>query len=640
VPKGLVSQTFAPMAGSLAEYGKWNPYPKPGDAKWGAVPQAVRETTLARADEVNASPWPEMLATDELEFARNGNRTHFESISFGRRNRLGDLVLAECMANEGKYLDQIANGAWLICEESFWGVPAHLGAQRAGVGLADVAEPIIELFGAETAATLGWVVYLLGPQLDTVSRRIVERIHLEAKRRILEPYYTRNDFGWMGLEGPHAMGSGGATHHINNWNPWINSNVLTANLLLEKDAERRKALVAKLCRSVDEFLADYSPDGGCEEGPGYWARSAASFFDCGWTLVSAHGGAGGAVLEHPFTRAMGHYICNVHIAADYYVNYGDAHPHDAPSPDLAYRFGRATGDAMLAEFGALDAKVHGTSATGTALRQAVISDRGGVASLSRTLPRVLVAGEIANAPAHDALPRDAWYPHLALMTAREKQGSAAGFYIACQAASNGRSHGHNDSGSFIVFQDGRPVFIDVGPEAYTAKTFSKDRYTLWTMQSAFHNLPTIGGVMQHEGEPYRANGVKYDSNDAAASIQMDLAMAYPKQADARRWMRTLQLDRARGVVSIAEEFELERAADVMLSLMTAGEPVIGADRVRIGRALLVFPGRELKASVERIAITDEALKHSWGEAVYRLKLNAVAPVAAGNWKLELRPVSA
>jgi hypothetical protein len=62
--------------------------------------------------------------------------------------------------------------------------------------------------------------------------------------------------------------------------------------------------------------------------------------------------------------------------------------------------------------------------------------------------------------------------------------------------------------------------------------------------------------------------------------------------------------------------------------------------VRIGRALLVFPGRELKASVERIAITDEALKHSWGEAVYRLKLNAVAPVAAGNWKLELRSMPA
>jgi hypothetical protein len=432
---------------------------------------------------------------------------------------------------------------------------------------------------------------------------------------------------------------GGAPHHINNWNPWINSNVLTANLLLETDAQRRQAFVAKVCRSVDAFLADYSPDGGCEEGPGYWARSAASFFDCCWTMVSAHGGAGREVLEHPFTRAMGHYICNVHIAENWYVNYGDAHPHDVPSPDLAYRFGRATGDAMLAEFGALEAKQYGTSATGGALHSAVISDRGGVASLSRTLARVLVADEIAHAPEHDALPRDAWYPHLGLMTAREKEGSAAGFHIACQAASNGRSHGHNDSGSFIVFHDGKPIFIDVGPEAYTAKTFSKERYTLWTMQSAYHNLPTIGGVMQHEGEPYRASEVKYDSSNSAATMRMNLATAYPKQAGALRWLRTLMLDRAAGAVSIAEEFELERAQDVMLSLMTAVEPVIGADGVRIGKALLAFPQHDLKATVERVAITDEALKHSWGEAVYRVKLNSAAPVASAKWMLELRPVA-
>ena len=58
---------------------------------------------------------------------------------------------------------------------------------------------------------------------------------MEAKRRILDPYFVRSDFGWMGLNG--------RPHHVNNWNPWINSNVLTANLLLEKDAERRQAVV-------------------------------------------------------------------------------------------------------------------------------------------------------------------------------------------------------------------------------------------------------------------------------------------------------------------------------------------------------------------------------------------------------------
>ena len=205
VPRGLVSQTFQPLSGALLSPGTWKPYPKAGDPRWSTVPQQVRDALISRADAANSSPWPEMLATDELEFHRNGNRTRFEAISFGRRNRLADLVLAECIANRGKYLDQIANGVWLLCEESFWGVPAHIG------GLADIANPEIELFGAETAATLGWVAYLLEQQLNDVSSRLVERIHLEAKHRILDPYFNRNDFGWMGLNGK--------PHHINNWNP-------------------------------------------------------------------------------------------------------------------------------------------------------------------------------------------------------------------------------------------------------------------------------------------------------------------------------------------------------------------------------------------------------------------------------------
>ena len=173
LPQNALSTTFGPLAAALLPRNTWRPYARPGDPQWTAVPQSVRAAILARADSVLSSPWPEMLATDELEFKRNGNRSRFEAINFGRRDRLGELVLAECLENRGKYLDQIANGVWLICEESFWGAPAHLGAQRAGVGLADVSEPIIELFGAETSATLAWVVYLLEPQLNSVSPRIV-----------------------------------------------------------------------------------------------------------------------------------------------------------------------------------------------------------------------------------------------------------------------------------------------------------------------------------------------------------------------------------------------------------------------------------------------------------------------------------
>jgi hypothetical protein len=58
--------------------------------------------------------------------------------------------------------------------------------------------------------------------------------------------------------------------------------------------------------------------------------------------------------------------------------------------------------------------------------------------------------------------RDSWYPGLGLMTARIKQGSTDGFYLAMEEAPNQRSHGHNDSGSFIAFHEGNPDFVDMG----------------------------------------------------------------------------------------------------------------------------------------------------------------------------------
>jgi len=618
-PAKFLESTFGPLSTELMAAKNWKPLPKASDrAGWAALPEDVRTALVKAADKANVGPWQMLLATDELEFKRMGNRSHYEGISFGRRGRLSDLVLGECVAGTGKYLDQIANGVWLICEETFWGAQAHLSAQKAGEGLADAAEPIVELFSAETAATLAWVSYLVGQELTAVSPLLVPRIALETKRRVLDPFFVRDDFWWMGLGGPQR--------HLNNWTPWIDSNVLTAALLLEPEGPRRAQIVAKVCRSVDRFLSEYSADGACEEGPGYWARSAASFYDCVKTLVSAHGGKGAEVLRHPFTRAMGHFIVDVHIANNFYVNYGDAHVEAAPEPELLYGFGKATGDAVLQDFGAFE----------DARRPAVFGYGSSVASLSRELAKVFAVAEIRGAKGRDALVRDAWYPRLGLMTAREAEGSAEGFYVALQAASNGRPHGHNDSGSFIVYHDGKPVFIDVGVGTYTAQTFNKDRYKLWPMQSAFHNLPTIGGVMQKEGDAFRASGLKYAAGEKTA-VSANLATAYPKEAGATRWVRTVTLDRPEKRVMLEEEFALAKEAAVMLSFMCAAEPVVSGAAVRVNGVELAFDAAALKASVEKIALTDASLKHAWGEAVWRVMLTSVA-VQKGNWKMELRRV--
>src|ERR1035438_6398231 len=68
-----------------------------------------------------------------------------------------------------------------------------------------------------------------------------------------------------------------------------------------------------------------------------------------------------------------------------------------------------------------------------------------------TVPSILNANEIRASKQDEGLVRDKWYPSLGLMTARQKSNSTDGMYVACLAANNGRSHSHNDTGSFIIF---------------------------------------------------------------------------------------------------------------------------------------------------------------------------------------------
>jgi hypothetical protein len=543
---------------------------------------------------------------------------------FRRRNRLTDLVLGECVEGKGRFLDDILNGVWLVCEETFWGLPAHLSLQRnhPGSGLPDAEEPIVDLFAADTGATMSWVHYLLGAQLDGLNPMITRRIGFEVKRRILDPAFAREDFFWMFNDFE------GQKHHLGNWTPWIDSNWLTAALLLEPDPDRRKAAIIKICRSVDQYIDDYSPDAGCAEGPGYWNVSPGSTYDCSALLTSATDGAGNP-LTNPFVRKMCRYIADVHIGGPWYVNYGDAPPKMNECGQFVYRIGSGIDDEVLRAFGAFNVSAD-------AVRNGVLSD--GQGHLVRAFPNLLASAKASAAQKKDALVRDSWYPDLGLMTSRIKEGAAEGFYLAMQAAPNQRAHGHNDSGSFIVFHDGDPVFVDIGPEAYSAPRYK------FSVQSEYHNLPTIGGVMQSgDGPQYRASDLHYSADDSRASVSMNLATAYPADAGIVRWKRELILDRQSDRIHLNEDFQLQKKVPVQLSFMTPRIPA------QSGKGKIVFSAaggaaRDVNLSyddsliapkIEKIDVTDEWLLDRWGKVLYRVLLVSAAPTDSGKWLIEI-----
>ena len=619
------SYSLSMLQNSIITQQNYHPFPRSDErTSWNALPENARRILIERGERYLNYAYPALPATLFLEFARDGNRENFQKPQRERRDALASLVLAECVEGKGRFIDDIVNGIWTICEESYWGVPAHLSMQHRGYGLPDPTEHTVDLFAAETGSLLAWTSYLLGEKLDRISPLIRERIQLELEKRILDPCLERDDFWWMGFR-PDEV--------VNNWNPWVNSNWLTIVLLNEKDETRRIEAVSKIMKSLEIFINSYPEDGGCDEGPVYWNRAAASLFDCLELLYSATDGRID-IYNEPLIQEMGRYIYRVHIADHYFLNFADASAKVKLESDLAFRYGKRIGDDRLQAFGAFFSRLQ---------RQDKMMFDG---SIGRQLPAIFNFTEINAAAAAQPLLRDVWMPGIQVMTSRSQNGTPNGLYVAAKGGHNAESHNHNDIGSFIIYLDGLPMIIDVGVETYTKKTFSPRRYEIWTMQSAFHNLPTIDGVMQHDGREFAARNVEYTSDDDIAQLKLNIAGAYPAEAGIDHWLRTVRLNRNDAILVI-DEFDLNRqASQIQLTLMTACEAridepgivslknVSGAQSAQLH---ISFNAQKLTADFEKIKIEDPLLQSVWGDRITRILLTNNAPVQQDTWILKFFP---
>ena len=153
---GLSEQS---LAAALIPVAQWHPYPTIQDrAEWQGVPQEIRAGFIREAQQYLGTTWERIPATVTLQYIRSGNRSNYDALNTRQREKLATLVFAEVFENQGRFLDEIADGIWAICEQTYWGSTAHLGMQRAGTGLPDVTEPIVDLFAAETGALLAWKI--------------------------------------------------------------------------------------------------------------------------------------------------------------------------------------------------------------------------------------------------------------------------------------------------------------------------------------------------------------------------------------------------------------------------------------------------------------------------------------------------
>ena len=237
------------------------------------------------------------------------------------------------------------------------------------------------------------------------------------------------------------------------------------------------------------------------------------------------------------------------------------------------------------------------------------------------------------------------------MVDRDRSGSTDGFFVAAKGGHNNESHNHNDVGNFIVYLDGLPVLIDARIETYTGKTFSSSRHEIWTMQSNYHNVPTIAGFQQASGITYAADKVQYHSSNDAAELVLGIAKTYPKKAGIGYWEHSIKLNRGQDL-TIIDRYDLtDTTAELCLNLLTAcslGEEEQESiklqsadlpDGRRSGMAKLQYDAEKLIVETEEIRVEDENLRRIWGDRLTRLILKTKRSSQKDNWRLRTTPLT-
>ncbi|MEU1971569.1 heparinase II/III family protein [Microbacterium sp. NPDC019599] len=568
---------------------------------------------LRRAELDRGTPWPQPLASAAARVHRDGDRVGWETPAFARQHRLSRAAVAAAVTLDDAWIDEVADGVQLVCEQSSWCWPAHDDAlARHGSVLAVVDDPYLDLGAGEAVAQLAWIDRLLGEQLDERYPGLRARIRREARVRVIDPFVARRDWHWIGLDGD-----------VHNWNPWIHGNVLVAALqLLDEPAEAalRADVVALAIEGLDRYAASLPGDGAIDEGYAYWWNGACRALEALDLLAFATDGrwdAAPAVAGLRETIAFPH---RMHLGGDWYLNLADGQarpPRDQPWHAL-HRAARRVGDEA--------ARRHAVAHRSPG--EPLATEREGLGRFLRALTdedwRTAVPGS-------SPLPRDTWLPSTQVLVARAAGGTAAGLALAAKGGHNGEHHNHNDVGSFVVAVDGVPVVVDAGRPTYTLATFGPGRYDIWTMQSSWHSVPEVRGVAQAPGAVYGARDVEARLGESASSLSLDLAPAYPA-AGLVSWRRTATLERspAAGRVVVADSWELEEwtageEPPTMVHLLLAGDVRLGDGEAHVtpldgARPVVVRWSPDVEAVVAERVLDDPMLSDVWGPTLTRLGL--------------------
>ena len=472
-------------------------------------------------------------------FQRVGDRTLPQTKAAYRRRELDRAAMALWLGHPKADVDYLQDLLWAYCDDHTWVMAAHEG--RA-----------IDLGSAALGATFSEILHVLGHHLE---EEVKERVPAEIERRIFRNFwnYKHMDF-WETVR--------------MNWNHVCNGEIIRTALYQIEDPNMLAHFTHAAIQHLTYALDGFTDDGGCEEGPGYWAYGFGHFLYVAHALYLKTDGELNLMRDDRIPRIC-RYPLAAHISGPLRATFADA--------DHGYIPARIA--MIINEFYEMPE-----------LYELCARHPDGTLKVSGMHELAFYKGQKGHGMVDH---RDYLLPDLGLVKLRGKPGMEQ-MTVMALAENNGVPHNHNDIGSFMVHRGDRIFLTDPGGPLYTRKTFSSQRYEIVFCNSMGHAVPVIDGTLQELGSQYYGTLETENLNGKGQKRAIiDMTHAYP-EGTVKKLVRTFALD------ADANRLTLEDVYTFACTPKSLEEAFITFERASVsrnGRSVLIGPeGDQLRLS--------------------------------------------
>lgn len=571
------------------------------------------------------TPPPKLTLKLYASFYANGERFEFEGAYFGRRNRIAHLAMAALLDEDPTpWLPALWRDWEAMLGEESWALPAHTFVASG------VQPEIIDLMAAET-------MNLCGELLDLFADAAPADLVMATRRRLARQIDLflgdcgESKWGWF--------------QSANNWNAVCHQGVVGATLAAEPDSKRLAEVLLRASRNLPKFLEGFTPDGGCSEGPGYWAYGFGRYAWLSEQLEHRTCGALTLMGDNELVRRVSGFGARMSLHNGGLVNFSDNQPVGLIDPGLLRFLAAVAGDPVCAAVSERNyALMLGPRLSEDDFPTAIhhVAEPGGPNLHARRLDvfhytRLLRYLPAAAAGRKAMPPEQAVYPELQVAVFQGEDADGVPWALAAKGGHNDEHHNHNDIGSFIYRRAGVSWISEIGAPLYTKDFFMGDRYRHLAARSVGHSVPVVNGHEQNAGRDRAAS--RFSPNPGKVSVTIDFADAYPAACGLVSLTRSLRVEAGLIVrdsyeMSFGEAFE--SAIITEAEAESLGDSSYAGFRLRLaGRVCHCVPLPGTRADlVEEHRYFDHAAKQ---RVIRRLVFRAAVPSGSGEIGFRLIP---